>query len=51
MKFDNIVSDVNKVILSNYNNFSTIKLVVNKLDRIKLIQSHISTNTKLIFNI
>jgi len=35
VKFDNVVVDVIKLILLNYNNVSIAKIVVNKIERVK----------------
>ena len=48
---DNVVIDAIKLTLLNYSNFSIAKLVVIKLDIVKLVLSHLSTNTEFIFNI
>jgi len=46
----NAVVDVIKLILLIYNNFSIVKITVNKNRKSKVTQSRLPTNTELIFN-
>jgi len=50
MLFDNVVVDMIKLILLFYNNFSIVKKIVNKIERVKLTLSRLPTNMKLLFN-
>jgi len=47
---DNTVVDAIKLILLNYSNFNIAKIVVKEIEMVKLTQSRLPTNTKLIFN-
>ena len=49
-KFENVVIDAIKLTLLNYTNLSIVKLVANKLERVKSNLSRLQTNTKLILN-
>ena len=51
LSHDIAVVDAIKLILLNYSNFSIAKIVVNKIVRVKITLSRLTTNTELISNI